>query len=527
MSGFQQAQRWPAAVPQLHDYLIAAAGRLPAKVALVCDGHRLTYAEIDARSNALAHALVRRGVGRGDRVVVFADNTVETVVSFWGVLKANAVVAIVNSQTRSDKLAHLLNDCRAAALITDARHTATFAAAADGSPHLRSVIISGAIDESCAAHLPQVSGWDEALAPGPRDAGPPRLNLDIDLAAIVYSSGSTGDPKAIMLTHRNMLTAATSISIYLENVEDDVILDVLPLSLTYGLYQLITAARVGARLVLERSFVYPAEVLKRVAEEGVTGLPGVPTMFALLGEMKTLHEYDFSKLRYVTNAAAALPVKHIRMLQALLPAAKIYSMYGQTECARGTYLPPEDLDRKPTSIGIAPPNTEIWLVDEHDHKLGPNQVGQLVIRGATVMKGYWERPEATAERLRPGPLPGEFVLYTGDYGRFDEDGYLYFVSRMDDIIKSRGEKVSPREVENALVDVPGVKEAAVIGVPDPILGQAVKAFVILEQGAALTEKAVQLECGKRLEAFMVPKKVVFVSDLPRTSGGKIKKTDLG
>jgi len=526
VSGFQQAQRWPAAVPQLHDYLIAAAGRLPAKVALVCDGHRLTYAEIDARSNALAHALVRRGVGRGDRVVVFADNTVETVVSFWAVLKANAVVAIVNSQTKSDKLAHLLNDCRAMALITDARHTATFAEAAAGSPHLKSVIISGAIDASRTAHLPQVSGWDEALAPGPRDSAPPRLNLDIDLAAIVYSSGTTGTPKAIMLTHRNMLTAATSISTYLENVEDDVILNVLPLALTYGLYQLITSVRVGARLVLMRSFAYPAQVLEQLVAEGVTGLPGVPTMYAILAGMQTLRDYDLSKLRYVTNAAAALPVKYIRMLRELLPGAKVYSMYGQTECARGAYLPPEDVDRKPDSIGIAPPNMEFWLVDENDQKVGPGQIGQLVIRSAMVMKGYWEQPEATAERLRPGPLPGESVLYTGDFGRLDEDGYLYFVSRMDDIIKSRGEKVSPREVENALVDIPGVREAAVIGVPDPILGQAVKAFVILDQGAVLTEKAVQLECGKRLEAFLVPKAIVFVSDLPRTSGGKIKKTDL-
>jgi amino acid adenylation domain-containing protein len=522
----QGVQRWPAAVPQLHDYLIATARRLPDKVALVCDGQRLTYAEIDARSNALAHALVRRGVDRGDRVVVFADNTVETVVAFWGVLKANAVVAIVNSQTKGDKLARMLVGCRAAALLTDARHTAIFADAAARSPHLKAVIISGPRDENRTRHLPQVAGWDAALAPEPRDTPPGCLNLDIDLAAIVYSSGSTGDPKAIMLTHRNMLTMATSIATYLENVEDDVILNVLPLSLTYGLYQLITAVRVGARLVLERSFTYPAEVLKRVVQEGVTGLPGVPTMFALLSEMKSLREYDFSKMRYLTNAAAALPLKHIRMIQNLFPAAKFYSMYGQTECARGSYLPPEDLDRKPTSIGIAPPNTEIWLVDEHDNKLGPGQVGQLVIRGAHVMKGYWERPDATAERLRPGPLPGEFVLYTGDYCRLDEDGYLYFVSRMDDVFKSRGEKVAPREVENALVDIPGVREAAVIGVPDPILGQAVKAFVLLEKGATLTEKAVQIECGKRLEAFMVPKQVVFVDDLPRTSGGKIRKTEL-
>jgi acyl-CoA synthetase (AMP-forming)/AMP-acid ligase II len=525
VSGFQHAQRWPAAVPQLHDYLVATAARLPDKVALVCDGQRVTYAELEASSNALAHALVRRGVARGDRVVVFADNTVQTVVAFWGVLKANAVVAIVNSQVKADKLAGLLNDCRAVALVTDARHTAIFAGAAARSAHLKTVLIAGPGDERTAV-LPGVADWSEELAAGPRDTAPPRLNLDLDLAAIVYSSGTTGSPKAIMLTHRNMLTAATSISTYLENVEDDVILNVLPLALTYGLYQLITSVKVGARLVLLRSFAYPAQVLEQLVAERATGLPGVPTMYAILAGMQTLREYDLSSLRYVTNAAAALPVKYVRWLRELLPGAKVFSMYGQTECARGAYLPPEDVDRKPDSIGIAPPNMEFWLVDEHDRKVGPGEIGQLVIRSAMVMKGYWERPEATAERLRPGPLPGEQVLYTGDYGRFDEEGYLYFVSRMDDIIKSRGEKVSPREVENTLVDIPGVKEAAVIGVPDAILGQAVKAFVIVEPGSALTEKSVQLECGKRLEAFMVPKAVVFVSDLPRTSGGKIKKTDL-
>ena len=526
MSTFQHGRRLSGAVPQLHDYLIESAGRLPDKVALVCDRQRFTYGEIDARSNALANALARRGIERGDRVVVFADNTVETVVAFWAVLKANAVVSIVSPQTKADKLAHLLNDCRAAALITDARHTSVFVEAAARSPHLNAIVVSGHLDESRTAHLAGVSAWDAALAAEPRDSHPARRNLDIDLAAIIYTSGSTGDPKGIMLTHRNILTAATSITAYLENVEDDVILGVLPMSFDYGLYQMIMAFRMGARVVLERSFAYPAQVLKTVVEESVTGFPGVPTIFAIMAEMKTLREYDFARIRYVSNTAAALPVKHILFLKDIFPQASIYSMYGLTECKRCTYLPPEDLDRKPSSVGIAIPNTEIWLVDEHDNRLGPNQVGQLVVRGATVMKGYWDKPEATARRLKPGPLPGEYVLYTGDYCRLDEEGYVYFVGRMDDIIKSRGEKVAPKEVEGALVDVPGVKEAAVVGVPDEILGEAVKAFVVLEESVTFTEKALQIECQKRLEAFMVPKQIVFVDDLPKTTTGKVKKTGL-
>ena len=329
-----------------------------------------------------------------------------------------------------------------------------------------------------------------------------------------------------MLTHRNMLTACTSISAYLEIQPDEVILGVLPLAFDYGLYQMIMAFRSGARLVLERSFAFPAQVLNVMVAEGVTGFPGVPTIFAMLAELRSLGRYDLSRIRYVTNTAANLPVKHITMLRALFPAARIYSMYGLTECKRCTFLPPADIDRKPSSVGIAIPNTELWIVDDHGQKILDGAVGQLVIRGATVMKGYWEKPAATAEKLKPGPLPGEVVLYTGDLCRLDDEGYLYFVGRMDDMIKSRGEKVAPKEVEHALMNIPGVKEAAVIGVPDDVLGQAVKAFVVLEGGVALSEAQLRNACQGRLENFMVPKHIALVASLPRTDSGKIKKTGL-
>ncbi|RVA70451.1 AMP-dependent synthetase, partial [Mesorhizobium sp. M7A.F.Ca.CA.001.08.2.1] len=220
------------------------------------------------------------------------------------------------------------------------------------------------------------------------------------------------------------------------------------------------------------------------------------------------------------------PLKNSRLLQELFAAARIYSMYGLTECKRCTYLPPDDLARKPLSVGIAIPNTEMWIVDEDDRRVGPNAVGQLVIRGATVMKGYWGKPEATAKKLKPGPLPGEQVLYTGDYCRMDEEGYLYFVGRSDEIIKSRGEKVAPREVENVLMEIPGVREAAVVGVPDDLLGQAVKAFVVMEQGTIMGEKQLRMECQKRLENFMIPKSIQIVSSLPMTDTGKLKKMAL-
>jgi len=514
------------AVPLLHAYLEASAARAPDKVAVIAGGRSATFAEIDARANALATALVRRGVERGDRVVVFAENDLEATIAFWAALKANGVATVVNPQTRSDKLAYYLADSRATALVTEAKLAPVFAPALARASHLETVVIAG---ERGAADAPPIRGavtFDDAVDGGLGAGAPPRRCLDVDLAAIVYTSGSTGDPKGVMLTHRNMLTAATSVSTYLGYREDDVVLCLMPLAFDYGLYQMIMAARVGARLLLERSFAFPTRLLERVVEHGATVFPGVPTVYAMMAEMQSLDAYDLSRVRVVTNTAAALPVKHIRFLQRAFPSARIFSMYGLTECKRCTYLPPEDLDRKPTSVGIAIPNTELWIVDDQDRRLGPGEVGQLVIRGATVMRGSWEEPEATAKKLRPGPLPGEQVLYTGDLCKLDEDGYLYFVARMDDVIKTRGEKVAPKEVENALVEVAGVREAAVIGVEDQLLGQAVKAFVTLEQGAATTPEEIRRQEQRRLEPFAVPKEVVVVSALPKTTTGKIKKTDL-
>lgn len=515
------------AIPLLHDALVHSARRLPEKVALACQGQHLTYAEIEGRSNALANALVRRGVQRGDRVLVYLDNSVEAVVAFWAVLKANAVVSMIHPHTKADKLAWLLTDCRATALITDAHLAPVFTDAARRSKHLHTVVVSGSFDAARHTWHEGSVGWQDAVANERADIAPPRKNVDIDLAAIVYTSGSTGEPKGVMLTHRNMLTAAKSITTYLENVEDDVILGVLPMSFDYGLYQMIMAFTMGAKLVLEKGFTYPAQIMKTVVEEGVTGFPGVPTIFAMLSEMKTIKDYDLRRVRYVTNTAAALPVKHILMLKDIFPTARIYSMYGLTECKRCTYLPPEDLDRKPTSVGIAIPNTELWLVGEDGERLTePNTVGQLVIRGATVMAGYWEKPAETAKKLKPGLLPGERVLYTGDLCKLDEEGYLYFVGRLDDIIKSRGEKVAPKEIEAVLYTIKGVKEAAVIGVPDDIFGQAPKAFVVFEEGMGVDEKELRRVCQERLESFMVPKYFEIRPSLPKSDNGKIDKKAL-
>ena len=518
-----------ATAPLVQDYLRATAARLPDKVALVCQKRRVTFREMDDASDRLAGYLASKGVVRGDRVLVFGDNTVETAIAFWAVLKCDAIVSIVSPLTRAEKLRFLLQDCRARALVTDSQLADVFEAAVNtqtafSTPHLTVTVVSHVTDPDRLYRVPGGTTWEDAQAAN--QPPPPRRNIDVDLASITYTSGTTGEPKGVMMTHQAMMAATTSICAYLGTNEDDVVASALPLAFSYGLYQLIKTVRLGARLVLERSFAFPAQVLRTMAEEGATAFPGVPTIFASLAEMKSLHTFDLSRLRYITNAASALSEKHVKFLRSAFPQARVYSMYGQTECVRASYVPPDILDRKPGSMGIAIPNTELWIIDEHGQRVGPGVPGELVVRGSTLMRGYWERPEKTAARLRPGPVPGELVLHTGDRCTMDEEGHFHFVARMDDIIKTRGEKVAPKEVENTITGIPGVKECAVIGVPDPLLGQAVKAFVVLEQGASLHPKQIQHACLARLESYMVPKVVEIVASLPKTASGKIKKLDL-
>jgi acyl-CoA synthetase (AMP-forming)/AMP-acid ligase II len=374
------------------------------------------------------------------------------------------------------------------------------------------------------ATLRGAMSFEAALAaelPAPRAPG-----IDLDLAMLVYTSGSTGFPKGVMMTHRNVVAAATSITTYLENTPDDVILNVLPISFDYGLYQVLMAAQVGATLVLEQSFAFPQAILAKMTAERVTGLPLVPTMAAIILQMRDLEHGAFPHLRYLTNTAAALPPAHITRLRELFAGARLYSMYGLTECKRCTYLPPEELARRPGSVGIAIPGTEAYVVDADGARAAPGVTGELVVRGAHVMQGYWENPEATARALRPGPYPWEKVLYTGDLFRADDDGFLYFVGRKDDIIKTRGEKVSPKEVENALYALPGIREAAVVGVPDPILGLAIKAVVAADPHANLSAHDVIRHCARHLEDFMVPKMVEFRDALPKTESGKISRREV-
>jgi long-chain acyl-CoA synthetase len=508
---------------QVERFLEASAEASPGKIALVCAGRRLTYREIDEAANRVAHGLQHTGLRRGDRVVIYLPKTVEAVIGVFGILKAGGVFVIVNSSTKANKLAYILNNCRAAALVTDLRSQGIIDELIQRTPHTHSVFVSGLVAETVLADGKRLLSLERCLHEG-EATKPDICSIDIDLAALVYISGSTGVPKGVALSHLNIVSAATSITSYLENTADDVVLNVLPISFDYGLYQVLMTFRFGGTLVLEQAMTYPHALLETMMVEGVTGLPIVPTISALLLQLD-LSSYDFSRLRYVTNTAAALPTRHIHELRRLMPHVKVFSMYGLTECKRVSFLPPDQLDRRPTSVGRAMPNEEIAIVDEAGVRL-TSGTGELVVRGSNVMTGYWELPEETARMIRPGANPDEVWLYSGDLFEMDEEGYLYFVGRKDDIIKTRGEKVSPREVENVLYELPDVTGAAVVGVSDDVLGQAIKAFVTLMPGSTLRGDDIRRHCAQRLENFMVPKFVDVCASLPETSTGKIRKTFL-
>jgi amino acid adenylation domain-containing protein len=502
----------------VHEFLTRSASLFPKKTALVCGSRRLTYAELDQMSDRLGNALALSGVGRGDRVGIHLHNTVEAVVGIFAVLKAGGVFVFINASTKFEKLTYILNNCRAKAVLLEAR---------PGDPlDLLATVPSLALGVLCGpkrdARDARLQHFDDIQIDAP--ATPlPIINIDLDLACLIYTSGSTGEPKGVMSDHSNVDFASTSILTYLEGRADDIVLSVLPLSFDYGLYQLLMAFKVGATLVLERSFMYPALILQRIQEEHPTGFPGVPTVFAMLLQMD-LGAFDLSSLRYITNTAAALSPSKILEIQAAFPGVTLYSMYGLTETKRTLYLPPSQLATRPGSVGIPIPGTEAWIEDESGRRLGPGETGELVVRGRHVMRGYWESPEATAQRFRPGPIPGERLCYSGDLFRLDVEGFFYFISRRDDIIKCRGEKVAPKEVENVLHMLPGVT-AVVVGVPDPTAGEVVKAFIVAN-GAPLTESQVILHCRAHLEDFMVPKYVEFRNELPMTSSGKISKLGL-
>jgi long-chain acyl-CoA synthetase len=490
----------------LEEALRAVAARDPGKIAVATPDRRLSYSELDRQADRVAAGLAARGVSRGDRVLLALPNGTDMCAAVYGVARAGAAFSPVNPTIKRDKLAEILQRAGATGVLADQERGETVAAAVELA------------QSSCF-----VEGVGDVEADEPRPAPP----IDMDLAAILFTSGSTGEPKGVALVHRNITFVTASIVEYLELGPEDRVLCVLPLSFGYGLSQLLTCVQAGATLVLEPGLSFPGRLVQLLEEEQITGLPGVPTVWAMLTGLKGLDERELPHLRFLTNAGAALLGPALAAVRRTFPRARLYSMYGQTECSsRVCYLPPEQLDERPDAVGVPIPGTEAWIETENGGVAPPGVVGELMVRGSHVMQGYWGDPDTTAASLRPGRWPWERVLATGDLFRADEEGYLYFVSRRDDIIKSRGEKVAPREVEEVLLALEGVREAAVVGVPDRLLGQAVHAHVSLNPLTTLEPEQIRRYAAERLEDHKVPRLVTLHDELPKTPNGKLDKLTL-
>jgi len=517
----------------LHEWLRWTARRDRTKEALVCGQERWSYGRLDACSDRFAESLLDMTVTPQDRVVIMLDNCPEAVIGLFGTLKAGGVFVLVAGNTRARRLRYVLDDSQAKVLVANVNRAAAVAEALQGCSHDVQVIWVGQGNNGEVCQEVAGRKWQDLCAHESESGGVslvgslvelPRC-IDLDLAAILYTSATTGQAKGVMCSHRSMIAAAKSILTYIDNREDDVVLNVLPLSFGYGLYQVLMACMVGFTVVLERSFLYPHITMQRIAQEHVTGFPLVPSMAAMLLRMKNIDEYDFRSLRYITSAGAALPVGHLQRLRQLVPQATVFNMYGLTECVRVCFLSGAELDRRPASVGRPMPNCEVRIVDEYGDPVAPGEAGELIIRGANVMQGYWRDREMTDRTFRSDGETTSRWLYSGDYFRTDEAGYLYFLARRDDLIKTRGERVSPREVEDVICELAAVRETAVIGVPDEVLGQAIKAFIVCDE-ALLEEKAILRHCLKRLEPLMVPKHIEFVAALPKTERGKINRREL-
>ena len=516
----------------LHELIDFSAQRFAQSGALTAKKDTLTYAELADATRAFSNGLHALGLARGERVAVYLDKQIETVQIIFGTSKAGGVFVPVNPILKAEQVAYILQNCNVRVLVTSPERLNTLRDVLPQCHDLRHVVVTGdrrpdaAIDGATTHTL-------SALLQAPEATG--HRIIDTDMVAILYTSGSTGRPKGVVLSHRNMVMGAKSVAQYLENTHEDVLLAALPLSFDAGFSQLTTAFHAGARVVL-LNYLMPRDVIRALERERVTGLTAVPPLWIQLTQADW-PESIATHLRYIANTGGRMPLDTLTKLRALTPGTRPYLMYGLTEAFRATYLPPDQVDTRPDSIGKAIPNAEVLVLREDGSECAPNEPGELVQRGALVGMGYWNDPEKTAERYKPLPagvagreagivIP-ELAVFSGDTVRRDDEGYLYFIGRRDEMIKTSGYRVSPNEVEEILYATQLVGECAAFGIEHPALGQAIRVVVTAPAGATLDLEALQAECRRRMPAYMVPTQFdVAEGPLPRNPNGKIDRKAL-
>lgn len=513
-------------IPQrlLGEALFRAAKNNPAKAAIIAKGVEYSYSSLKQSAENFAKHLINAGVKKGDRVAVYMDNSWQSIISIYGITLSGGTFLVINPQTKADKLKYILNDCEAKIVVSASTLKYELSLALEGNEELKEVLISG--DMGGIKNFPhfKLVSFEESIKDSPAVTF---LNIiPNDLAALIYTSGSTGFPKGVMMTHQSMVFTSWSLIEYLRLSEGDRIMLVLPLAFDYGLYQLLMAITLAGTLIIEQSFIFPATIYKNIEKYKPTVFPGVPTIYAMMIASNKQNGVSFDCIEKITNTAADLPDEFIPNLKKIFPNALIFKMYGLTECKRVCYLEPELIDQKPNSVGKAIPGTEVFILSPEGDPVPAGEPGILYIRGPHIMLGYLNKKELSAEMLKEGKLPGERILCSNDWFKMDEEGFLYFLGRNDDIIKTRGEKVSPVEIENIIYKINGVREVAVLGRPDVIMGESIVVYLTLHDGIQLSEKEIQRECMLHLEPFMIPQKVVFLPEMPKSSNGKIDKKEL-
>ena len=516
----------------LHQLIIASAARNPDAKALTFAAETMTYADLAHTITGFASGLRALGLYRGERVGIYLDKRLETVTAFFGTTAAGGVFVPVNPILKTDQVGYILQDCNVRVLVTSPERFSTIRETLATCHDLRHVILTGNPVELPALPGASVHRWTDILD---ASATAGHRVIDTDMAAILYTSGSTGRPKGVVLSHRNMVTGAKSVAQYLENRSDDTLLAALPLSFDAGFSQLTTAFHAGARVVL-LNYLMPRDVLKSLEKEKVTGLTAVPPLWIQLSQLQW-PETITKHLRYIANTGGRMPLETLTKLRSVLPQTRPFLMYGLTEAFRATYLPPEEVDRRPDSIGKAIPNAEVLVLRDDGTECAANEPGELVQRGALVGMGYWNDPEKTAERYKPLPagvggreaglvIP-ELAVFSGDNVLRDEEGFLYFIGRRDEMMKTSGYRVSPTEIEEILYATKMVGECAAFGIPHDTLGQAIVAVVTPPPGGKLDKIELLTECRSRMPAYMVPSRIeVREGPLPRNPNGKIDRKPL-
>ncbi|TDD71081.1 acyl-CoA ligase (AMP-forming), exosortase A system-associated [Jiangella aurantiaca] len=505
-----------------HDLLAQAAAARPDAPALTYRHQTVGYGDAWRTAQAAAAQLTALGLQRGDRVAIYLEKRIETVAAFFAVSAAGGVFVPVNHVLKAAQVGHILADSGATVLVTSGDRLGQLASVLAGTAVTDVVTVGTGVAPAGTGY--RVHAWDAGQEAGGEPEPSPAI--DIDPAAILYTSGSTGKPKGVVLSHRNLIVGAESVSSYLENSAHDVILSVLPLSFDAGLSQVTTAFSVGAHCVL-MNYLLPREVPKLCEQYGVTGLTCVPPLWLQLAGVPW-PETAARKLRYWANTGGRMPRVTLDKLRGIFTEARPYLMYGLTEAFRSTYLDPAEVDRRPDSIGKAIPNAEILVLRPDGTPCEPGEEGELVHRGALVALGYWNDPVRTAERYKPLPRPGEewrtteLAVWSGDTVVADDEGFLYFVGRKDDMIKTSGYRVSPTEVEEAAYSTGLVRDAVAIGVEDAALGQRI-VLVATPAEAELDVAALLAALRQLLPLYMVPSEVDVRTELPRSPNGKFDR----